>query len=160
MTDRELTAQDARVLDVLQADGRISSADLAAATNLSPATCWRRVRALETRGVITGYAAQLDRRAVGFSFSAFVHVSIVRQYRDVVDEIADKIKRRPEVLACYATTGDADFTLHIVARDIEHYDRFLSDFLFGLPGVGQVRSNVVLREIKQTSALPLSSAGA
>ena len=122
---------------------------------MSAATSWRRVRALEKSGVIKGYAASLDRRALGYAISAFVYISIDRQYSEVVADVAERLKERPEVLGCFATTGDADFTLQVVARDIDDYDRFLSEFLFKLPGVGQVRSSIVLNEVKQTSELPL-----
>lgn len=147
--------QDRRILSVLQARCRISAQELAEAANTSPATCWRRLRALEESGVIKGYSAILDREQLGFAVCAFVHVSIDRQYSEVVAEIEEKIRRRPEVLECYATTGDADFTLRIVAKDIADYDRFLQKFLFALPGVGRVRTSIALREIKQTTELPV-----
>jgi DNA-binding Lrp family transcriptional regulator len=94
---------------------------------------------------------------LGLAVCAFVHISINRQYSEVVDDFVRKIERRPEVLECYATTGDADFTLRVVAKDIADYDRFLQEFLFELPGVGQVRSSIALREIKQTTELPLTA---
>lgn len=122
---------------------------------MSSATAWRRQRALEERGVIKGYRAILDREKLGFAVSAFVHVTIERQFANVIAEIEKKIRARPEVMECYATTGDADFTLRVVARDIADYDRFLQKFLAELPGVGQVRSSIALREIKSTTELPL-----
>ncbi|GAB4520190.1 Lrp/AsnC family transcriptional regulator [Amphiplicatus metriothermophilus] len=150
-----LDAQDRKILAALQKRGRLSSQELAEETGVSPATCWRRLKALEEAGVIEAYRAVLDREKLGLAVCAFVHVSIERQYPEYVDEIEEKIRRRPEVLECYATTGDADFTLRVVARDIADYDRFLQKFLFELPGVGRVRSSIALREIKQTTELPL-----
>ncbi|MEM8985858.1 MAG: Lrp/AsnC family transcriptional regulator [Pseudomonadota bacterium] len=151
----ELDKQDLRLLDLLQRHGRISSQDLSEKANMSSATCWRRVRALEEADVIQGYSAILDRQSIGLAVCAFAHVSIDRQYSRVVGNIAEKIRRRPEVLECYATTGDADFTLRVVTTDMDAYDRFLNEFLFKLDGIGQVRSSIALREIKQTTQLPL-----
>lgn len=155
----QLDDQDRKILAAMQTHCRMSSQELADATGVSPATCWRRLKALEESGLIAGYHAVLDREAAGFAVCAFVHVSIDRQYAKVVAEIEEKIRRRPEVLDCYATTGDADFTLRVVARDISDYDRFLQKFLLELPGVGQVRSSIALREIKQTTALPIDRRG-
>lgn len=151
----DLDAQDRKILAVLQKRCRISAQELADETGISSATCWRRWRALEEAGVISGYRALLDRDKIGYGVCAFVHISIDRQYSEVVGGLYEKIRRRPEVLECYATTGDADFTLRVVARDIAGYDRFLQDFLFALPGVGRVRSSIALREIKETTELPL-----
>ncbi|WP_425409768.1 Lrp/AsnC family transcriptional regulator [Hyphococcus sp.] len=151
----DLDKADLKLLRVLQQQCRASSQDLAEETAMSPATCWRRMKALEENGYIREYSAKLDRRALGFTLSAFVHVSIDRRYSEVVEDVAVEIAKRPEVLECCATTGDSDFTLRVVARDIEDYDNFLENFLFRLPGVGQVRSSIVLREIKHTSELPI-----
>lgn len=82
-------------------------------------------------------------------------MTVERQFSKVIAEIEKKISERPEVLECCATTGDADFTLRVVAKDIADYDRFLQRFLEELPGIGQVRSSIVLREIKSTTELPL-----
>jgi DNA-binding Lrp family transcriptional regulator len=158
MNDNTLTDADRRILAALQKDSRLSAQALAEAAGLSAATAWRRVKALEAAGVIRGYAAVLDREKAGFAVAAFVHVTIERQYANVVAEIERKIRARPDVLECYATTGDADFTLRVVARDIADYDRFLQKFLLELPEVGQVRSSIVLREVKATTELPVRPA--
>ena len=151
----EISVQDRKLLGALQDDCRQSAQELAAAVNLSPATCWRRQKSLEERGLIAGYRAVLDRQKLGLAVSAYVHVTVERQFANVIAEIEKKIKERPEVTECCATTGDADFTLRVVARDIAAYDRFLQRFLEELPGIGQVRSSIVLREIKATTKLPL-----
>jgi DNA-binding Lrp family transcriptional regulator len=155
MNDVTLTEADRRILAALQKDSQLSAQALGEVAGLSAATAWRRVTALEAAGVIRGYAAILDREKAGFAVAAFVHISIERQYANVVAEIERKIRARPDVLECYATTGDADFTLRVVARDIADYDRFLQTFLLELPEVGQVRSSIVLREVKATTELPV-----
>lgn len=151
----EIDDIDRRILSALQRKGRLSAQELSEAAGASPATCWRRLRALEDAGVVHGYAALLDREKLGLAVVAFVHVTIERQYAKAVAEIEKKIRARAEVLDCYATTGDADFTLRVIARDIADYDRFLQKFLLELPEVRQVRSAIALREIKATTELPL-----
>lgn len=146
---------DRKILAVMQRQCRLSAQELADATGMSPATCWRRLKAMEETGVIKACRAILDREKIGLAVIAFVHVTIERQYAKVVEAIEKKIRARPEVLECYATTGDADFTLRVVARDIADYDRFLQTFLLELPEVGQIRSSIALREIKETTELPL-----
>ena len=147
---------DIRILSVLQVDGRISNQQLAERVNTSAASCWRRVRALESSGVIGRYAAVVDSEKVGFELCAFAQITMVRHVSIDVKQIEAAIIAQPEVLECYATTGDSDFLLRVVTGDIASYDRFLETFIFSLPGIGQVRSNIALREIKYEVALPLN----
>lgn len=146
---------DRKILGALQRQCRLSAQELAEATGISAATCWRRVKALEDAGIIKAYRAILDREKIGFAVIAFVHVSVERQYANVVATIEKKIRARPEVLDCYATTGDADFTLRVIAKDIADYDRFLQKFLLELPEIAQVRSSIALREVKATTEMPV-----
>jgi DNA-binding Lrp family transcriptional regulator len=148
---------DRRILDTLQRDGRMSNQQLAETVGISPAACWRRVRALEESGVIAGYAALLSRAELGLKLCAFVHVTLARHVRESTATFEDAVLARPEVMECFATTGDADFILRIVTADIASLDRFLEEFLFGLPQISQVRSNIALRELKLETALPLSA---
>lgn len=145
---------DRRILRRLQADGRITNHDLASAAALSTSACWRRVRLLEERGVIRGYSALVDREAAGFAMTAILHISHERHDGRFVDEFVSRVTRRPEVLDCFATTGDADYHLRVVTIDMAAYNRFLDEFIFALPGIRQVRTNVVLKEIKAGVALP------
>lgn len=148
--------QDKRILQVLQEHCRISSQELSEKVNISPTTCWRRIKALEESGVIKSYNAILDRHKLGFEISAFVSVSIERRYANVVEEIEAAFLARAEVLECYSTTGEADFTLRVVAKNVEDYELFLKNFLFKLPEVKQVRSSIALNELKQSTVLPLN----
>src|SRR4051812_37484412 len=134
--------------------GRRSNRDLAADVGISTSACWRRVRALEDSGIITRYAALVDREKAGFATSAILQVSLDRHDEKFVTQFVSRVKRRPEVLECFATTGDADFHLRVVVSDIAAYNRFLDDFMFKLPGIRQVRTNVILKEIKYEVALP------
>ena len=91
---------------------------------------------------------------MSFDFSAIVHVTLARHEQESVERFIKEVQRQPEVLECFATSGEADFHLRVVAEDIDAYNAFLDDFIFRLPGVSQVRSNIVLKEIKADTALP------
>ena len=147
---------DRKILRAVQCHGKVSAQELADITGHgSPATCWRRLKSLEEAGYVAGYQAVIDRRKLGFHVCAFVHITIERQYKSVIQKIEKKILERPEVLDCYMTTGDSDFTLRVIARDIDDYEKFIQNFLFELPGVSHVRSNIALREIKQSNRVPV-----
>ena len=148
---------DLRILEELQRDGRISNQRLAEVVGISTAACWRRVRALEEAGIIAGYAALLNRAGLGLDLCAFVHVTLARHVQESTTPFEEAIMVRPEVLECFATTGDADFILRVVTGSIQSLDRFLQDFLFTLPQISQVRSNIALRELKLDTALPLGA---
>jgi len=146
---------DLKILQVLQADGRVSNQRLADDIGISPAACWRRVRALEESGVIARYVALLAREAVELKLCAFIHVTLARHVREATLSFEQAILQRPEVLECFATTGQADFILRVVTEDIASLDAFLEDFLFCLPQIAQVQSNIALRELKCETALPI-----
>jgi DNA-binding Lrp family transcriptional regulator len=150
-----LEAKDRRILAELQRDSRLTMQELGARTGMSSSACWRRVKTLEEAGIIDRYAVIANTRKAGFELSVIVHVSLARHERQNVERFIREVLRHPEVLECYATSGEADFHLRVVARDIDAYNAFLDDFIFRLPGVSQVRSNIVLKEIKADTALPL-----
>lgn len=151
----ELTEQDRRLLRILQDNARISNQDLAEQAGMSASACWRRVRALEEAGVIRRYATILDAARAGQKFHAIAHVSLTRHDHSHVDTFIAEVRRRPEVLDCFATTGEADYHLRVVCESLDAYNRFLEGFLFRLPGIANVRTNLVLKDIKQETALPL-----
>jgi DNA-binding Lrp family transcriptional regulator len=145
---------DRRVLLQLQQDSRQSNQQLADSVGMSASACWRRVAALEASGVITRYAVLVDREKAGFAMSAIVHGSLDRHDEQFVSQFVLRVQKRAEVLECFATTGDADFHLRVVVSDMAAYNRFLDDFLFKIPGVRHVRTNVILKEIKYDVTLP------
>lgn len=155
MKQVELDSFDRKILHRLQQDGRISNQQLADQVGLSPAACWRRVRALEEQGVIEGYSAQLNAEVMGQALSVFVLVSLQRHNIDSTAEFEQQVMTYPEVLQCFAVTGNADFVLRVVIPDMRSYDRFLNEKIFTLQGIAQVHSNFALREIKNTQHLPL-----
>ena len=150
-----IDARDAKIISELQADGRLTNQLLAERVGMSASACWRRVKSLEASGIIRGYAALVDRRKAGFSISAIVHVLLARHESMDVEPFEERIKRQPEVLECFATSGEADYHLHVVAADIDAYHRFLNGVMFKMPGIAHVRSHIVLKEIKAEVALPL-----
>jgi DNA-binding Lrp family transcriptional regulator len=146
--------RDEQLLVQLQKNGRMTNQELADAAGMSTSACWRRVRALEESGVVVGYSALLNREKAGFAMSGILHVALERHDGKFVDEFVARVTARAEVLDCFATTGDADYHLLVVARDMKAYNSFLDDFMFRLPGIRHVRTNVILKEIKSGVALP------
>ena len=148
--------KDCQILAELQRDARLTTQQLAERVGMSTSACWRRVKALEQDGVIDRYAAIVDAQKAGFGFSSIVQVSLARHESKNVDNFVRSIAGHPEVLECFSTSGAADFHLRVVVEDIEAYNRFLDEFIFTLPGVSQVRSNIVLKVIKLDTALPIT----
>jgi len=138
----------------LQRDSRLTMQELAQKVGMSSSACWRRVKRLEEDGVIDRYAVIANTRKAGFGLSSMVHISLARHEQKHVENFIREVLRHPEVLECFATSGEADFHLRVVVEDIDAYNVFLDDFVFKLPGVSQVRSNIVLKEIKADTALP------
>ena len=149
-----LPKKDRLILRELQRDSRLTTQQLAQKVGMSSSACWRRVKALEESGVIDRYAVLVNPRKAGFSLSSMTLVSLARHEQKNVDKFIREVERHPEVLECFATSGEADFHLRVVVEDMDSYNRFLDDFIFRLPGVSQVRSNIVLKEIKADTALP------
>lgn len=150
-----LTRPDVEILEVLQADGRISNRDLAAKVALSPSPCWRRVRTLEEDGVIERYVALLAPEKLDLAVIAFAHVSLTDHHPESVEEFDAAVDRAPEVLECYMTSGEHDYMLKVITADMASYEHFLSDKMLRLPSVRTVNTGFVLRRKKYTTALPL-----
>jgi len=146
--------KDRSILRELQRDSRLTMQELSARVGMSSSACWRRVRALEEEGVIDRYAVIVNPKKAGFSLSSMTLVSLARHEEKNVENFIKEVGRHPEVLECFATSGEADFHLRVVVQDMDAYNEFLDNFIFRLPGVSQVRSNIVLKEIKADTALP------
>jgi Lrp/AsnC family leucine-responsive transcriptional regulator len=159
MPSAPLDRVDRRILELLQRDGRLTNVELAAKIALSPSPCLRRVRALEEGGVIREYVALVDPARVGLGLLAFANVKLEKGGRLPIDDFLSAVQGWPEVVACYAMTGDTDYLLRVHVEDLEHYSRFMMNRLLKQPGVIDVRSNFVLERIKDTTALPLGHLG-
>src|ERR1700733_16308138 len=151
----KLDPTDRRILEVLQIEGSLSAADVAAKVYVTSTTCWRRITALERAGVIKQRVALLDRAAVGLSVMIFAHVKLSTQGRDALAKFDQAIRKHPEVLECYTLMGEWDFLLRIVAKDIKAYETFFLDHLSRIPLVQSVHSSMVLTVVKEVTELPL-----
>jgi DNA-binding Lrp family transcriptional regulator len=152
-----LDKNDRALLRELQLDSRQTMQQLAAKVGMSSSACWRRIKSLEESGVIERYAVTVNPRNAGFSLSSMTLVSLARHEESHVENFVKEVMRHPEVLECFATSGEADCHLRVVVEDMDAYNKFLDDFIFRLPGVSQVRSNIVLKEIKVDTALPFKT---
>jgi len=155
MPKMTLDRTDRRILEQLQADGRLSNQELAERVLLSPSPCLRRVRALERSGVIQRYAAMLDPLRVGLELLAYVSVKLEKRGKMPVDQFTRAVQSWPEVITCFSMTGDMDYLMRVQVENLAHYSRFIMDKLLKQPGVIDIRSNFVLERVKETTALPL-----
>ena len=146
---------DLAILKELQADGRLTNAELAQRVGLSAAPCWRRVRALEESGFIKGYHAEIDRRKIGLGVLAFVRLDTERANSEVTRKIEEAIRKLPEIVACHYISGTGMFELQVVAQDLDAFSRFALNSLMNLPNVKDLHTSFSLGEVKSGSALPL-----
>jgi Lrp/AsnC family transcriptional regulator len=146
---------DLRLLDILQRHGALSAAEVAAEARISTTTCWRRIQQLEQNGVIKARVALLDRNALGLDVTIFAHVKLATTGRDAIAEFEAAIRDRAEVLECYTLTGEWDFLLKIITKNIKAYEAFYLDYLSRIPCVRSVNSSVAVTVIKESTALPL-----
>jgi DNA-binding Lrp family transcriptional regulator len=146
---------DIRLLNRLQNDARITNVALAEAAHLSPAPCLRRVRDLEADGVIRGYVTLLDPETLGLDVSVFIQVSLERQVGQALRTFEETIEGYPEVMECYLMTGDSDYLLRVVARDLKALQGFIVDRLAKIPHVASIRSSITLKQVKYKTALPI-----
>lgn len=151
-----LDRYDRQILQLLQADGRISNQDLAERIGLSPSPCLRRVKALEESGLILGYRTLLDARKLGLSLMALIHISMDRHTPERFENFEKEIQDIPEIIECLLITGqDADYQLKAVVRDMDGYQELLLNRITRIPGVTGVHSSFVLRRVVDKTALPI-----
>ena len=146
---------DRRLLRVLQADGRISNAELADRCHLSPSACSDRVRRLRESGYIMGFAALVDPARVERGVLIFVEVLLDRTTPDVFDTFAAAARRSPDVLECHMVAGGFDYLIKARVRDLPAWRIFLEEVLVRIPGVRETRTYAVLEEVKSTIQLPI-----
>ncbi len=147
---------DIALVDALQRDSSRSIAELADAVALSPSACHRRMRALEERGVIEGYAARVDPRAIGLAAEVFVEITLTSQSREAMDKFERAVGDFDDILECHLMSGGADYLLRVAATDLDHYGRIHRDCLARLPGVSAMRSSFSLRLIKRFTRYPVA----
>lgn len=150
-----LDRTDLKILAALQADGRLTNADLAERVGLSLSPCWRRLKRLEEAGVIAGYQAVLDRHALGLGVTAFVRVDIERHTPAMERRFEDAIADVDEIVSCHVISGEGAFMLVVMCDSLESFSKFALDKLLALPGVKDTRTSFSLKEVKSSTGLPL-----
>jgi len=153
MTD--IDATDRRILTVLQRDGRITNAELAAEVSLSASACHRRVQRLEEAGMIRGYVALLDARKLERPTTVFVEITLSGQADELLAAFEREVRKIPDVLECHLMAGSADYLLKVVAQDTDDFARIHRQRLAKLPGVAQMHSSFSLKTVAFTTALPV-----
>lgn len=155
----KLDRLDARILDELQRDGRQTVVELAERIGLSGTPCTRRVRQLEDGGIIKGYTAIIDPTRLGLTVQAFVQVKLERHTDENIAQFRRELDSLDEVVGCYATTGEHDFMLQVIAADLEALGQIVLKKLLKIPAVRDVHSTVVLETIKRSTRLPVRPGG-
>jgi DNA-binding Lrp family transcriptional regulator len=150
-----LDAADRRILRVIQEDAGLQNQELAERVGLSPSSCHRRVKAMEESGVIRGYVALVDGKAIGAGFVAFVEVRLERQSAATAAGFERAVLTRPEILECSLVTGDFDYLLKVAVADLDEFHAFLTEGLTRLDGVANTRTVIPIKRIKETTALKL-----
>ncbi len=156
MLNFDLDSIDRRILAELQRDARIANVALAERVGLSPSPCLRRVKRLESEGIIRRYSAVIDPAGVGLGLSCFISVTLERNVEQVLEVFEAAISERPEILECWPVTGEADFLLKVITADLGAYERLMRDHLLRIPGISSTKTSFLLTPVKNETALPLA----
>lgn len=154
MADK-LDAIDAKILNLIQQNASLSVADIADKVGLSSSPCWRRIKRMEEDGIIKQRVTVLDRSKVGLDFEVFVAIKLALPNRENMEKFERAVGRMPEVVQCAVVTGAVDFMLRVVTKDMHAYDDFLREVLLSTGLISDVQSRIVLRQAKESFALPL-----
>ena len=146
---------DRKILDTLQADGRITNVDLAKQVGLTAPPCLRRVRTLEEEGIVKSYHAKLSGPALGYGIMVFAMVSLKSQAEDALQAFETHIGALPEVRECHMLNGEIDFLLKIVAHDLQSFQSFLTSKLTPAPNVASVKTSLTIRTCKDAMGVPV-----
>jgi Lrp/AsnC family leucine-responsive transcriptional regulator len=150
-----LDEKDVQILALLQADGRMTNADLAKKVNLSPPSALQRVRALENAGLIKGYVALLDPDRLGLKLTALVMIRLALHQDRPIEQFRKAVHDIPEVMDCYHVSGEFDFVLKVIVKDIRAYEQLVREKLSRIKGLQQINTSFVMGIPKQTTAIPL-----
>lgn len=154
--DTNLDLKDRKILSVLRADGRLTMAELADRVGLSTTPCWTRVKRLEAMGAISGYVAVIDAKAIGILNIVFIELTLEKHDEDMLERFGKALAAMPEVVDAHLVTGGYDYLVKVAVTGTDHYERFLRESLYRLPGIRHSRSTFALRELKhEVSVDPL-----
>jgi DNA-binding Lrp family transcriptional regulator len=148
---------DKHIIKELQGDARISNAELARRVNLSPPATLARVKRLEENGYIERHATLINRKKAGYDLLCFVRVSLQLHDTEQVAGFHKAVSKLTEVLECHHVTGDYDYLLKVVARNTDDLENFLVNRLTPIPGIAQIHTSLVLREVKNSTFIPIPS---
>lgn len=149
-----MDSKDRQIVRALQRDGRITNQDLAEAVNLSPSPCLRRVRNLESRGVIQGYSADVDAAAYGLPITVFVRIRLERHNESDVQNFERRIRTIDEVLECHIMTGAMDYQLRVLVPDLAAYEDFIRNRIHPIGGIASIDTSFVYSTVKKTAVFP------
>jgi Lrp/AsnC family leucine-responsive transcriptional regulator len=146
---------DLKILKILQERGKISNIQLSQEIGLSPAPTLERVKKLENSGMIKSYHAIIDANKLGLGFSALIQISLTRQINNAIKNFTKAINEIPEVIQCLQVTGNFDYQLLVIVKDIPSFERLIADKLSKIEEIGQMQTMVVLSSIKDSKVLPI-----
>ncbi|NOX84095.1 MAG: Lrp/AsnC family transcriptional regulator [Alphaproteobacteria bacterium] len=146
---------DHKILRHLQENARITNAELADRVGLSPTPCLRRLRRLETDGIIKGYHTEVDREALGVNVTVIILVKLEREDDKTLREFEAEIQKRTEVMECYLVTGKFDYFIRVLVPTLASYETFLSETILRMPNIATVESSFTLREVERKVVMPL-----
>ena len=151
----QLDAVDAKILDLIQHDASLSVAEIAERVGLSSSPCWRRIKRLEDAGIIQRRVTILDREQLGLGFEVYCTVKLSLPTKENLEQFENNVIKWAEVVQCATVTGAADYELRSVTRDMHAFDDFLRDKILSLGLVSNIESRIVIRGVKNTTAVPL-----
>lgn len=157
MPNHKIDKIDAKILEVLQTNSRVTNAELSEQLGMSNSPCWRRVKQLEESKIIKGYGVLLNRKKIGLGVMVFIRVSIDSHSEKEAKKFEEEVTALEHVVACYSIGGDADFLLQVVSPNLDTYADFSMSIIRRLPGIKEMQSMFVLKEIKPFLAFPIKS---
>lgn len=147
---------DAKILHLIQSNATLSVADISEQVGLSSSPCWRRIKRMEELGIINSRVTILNRQKLGLDFEVFVAVKLALPNKVNMEQFEKAVSLMPEVVQCAVVTGAFDFMLRIITRDMPSYENFLREDLLSIDLISDVHSRIVLRQTKDTTAIPLN----
>lgn len=151
----DIDSIDWKILAELQENARIANVVLAEKVNLSPSPCLARVKRLEREGFIRHYVTLLNSAAIGLGVNVFVQIRLERQVESGLIAFERAVRARPEVMECYLMTGVSDYLLRVAVSDLQEFQKFVTEVVAKLPGVGNIQSSFALKQVIYKTSLPL-----
>jgi DNA-binding Lrp family transcriptional regulator len=147
---------DLKILRTLQENAKITNLQLSSEIGLSPAPTLERVKKLERHKLIKGYHAQLNAEMVGIGISAIIQITLTRQIENAISNFKKEINKIPEIMECYQVTGNADYVITVMLKDMRAFEELISQKLSKMEEIGQMQTMVILSKIKDSKVLPLN----